>query len=75
MTVTERIKKTRKSKGVSQTFIAERLGMTVSSYNMKENGKRPISTVELEKIAAILEVPIMIFFEDKIHVELNVGTA
>lgn len=39
MLLHEKIRALRKSKGMSQTFIAERLDMTVSSYNMKENGK------------------------------------
>ncbi|WP_438447448.1 helix-turn-helix domain-containing protein [Gorillibacterium sp. sgz5001074] len=67
----ERIKAIRKSKGISQTFVAEKLGMTVSSYNMKENGKRPISTDELEGIASALREPITNFFDHEFHVKLN----
>ncbi|WP_426447649.1 helix-turn-helix domain-containing protein [Paenibacillus sp. S-38] len=69
MLLHEKIRALRKSKGMSQTFIAERLDMTVSSYNMKENGKRPISTTELESISRVLEVPATVFYEENFHVK------
>jgi len=58
----KRIKVIRKSKGITQTFVAKEVGMTVSNYNMKENGKRPISTKELELIAVALKEPVVNFF-------------
>jgi DNA-binding XRE family transcriptional regulator len=70
----ERIKIVRKSKGISQTHVANEVGMTVSSYNMKENGRRPISTDEIENIAIALDVSPGIFFDDEFHVKLNIDT-
>lgn len=58
----EKIKRVRRSKNVKQAVIADVLGITVQAYSMKEGGKRPITTVELELIAAVLEVPVSIFF-------------
>ncbi|MFP7414328.1 helix-turn-helix domain-containing protein [Priestia filamentosa] len=71
MKLHEKIRFLRKSKGVSQTFIAEKIDMTTSGYSMKESGKRPITTNELEVIAKALEVPATVFFEEEFHVKLN----
>ncbi len=73
MELFERIRIIRQFKGVTQTFVATELGMTISNYNMKENGKRPIKTFELEAIAKALGEPVAIFFDENIHVKLNVG--
>lgn len=69
MKLYEKIKEIRKSKGVSQTFVAKKLNISVSGYSMKESGKRPITTSELEEIANALEVPATIFFEQEFHVK------
>ncbi|MEN0666945.1 helix-turn-helix transcriptional regulator [Caldifermentibacillus hisashii] len=71
MKLNEKIRMYRKSKGISQTYIAKQLNMSVSGYNMKELGKRPITTTELERIAEILGVSASIFFELEFHVECN----
>ncbi|GIO33209.1 hypothetical protein J2TS6_43500 [Paenibacillus albilobatus] len=74
MELNERIKFVRQSKGVTQTFVASESGMTVSNYNMKENGKRTISAKELEAIAKALGEPVAIFFDENIHEKLNCVT-
>lgn len=56
MEIHEKVSELRISKGISQTFIASKLDITVSGYNMKERGKRPISIKELELIAKTLDV-------------------
>lgn len=71
MELFERIKIVRQSKGITQSFVATESGLTISNYNMKENGKRTISANELESIAKAIGVPISIFFDEKIHVKLN----
>jgi len=63
LNINERIKLVRKTKGFTQQHMADNLEMTVSSYNMKENGKRSIDTKELEKIASVLGVQTVIFFK------------
>ncbi|MFX8004375.1 helix-turn-helix transcriptional regulator, partial [Acinetobacter baumannii] len=67
----ERIKAFRKSKGISQTYVANKLGIGVSGYSMKESGKRPINTDELEVIARALGASASFFFDDEFHVKLN----
>lgn len=71
MTINEKIKAVRSFKGVKQKNIAEALGLTVQAYSLKERGKRPITTTELEIIANKLNVPITIFFEDNFNVKFN----
>lgn len=75
MQLCENIRAYRKSKGISQTYMAVNLNISVSGYNMKELGKRPINTNELQEIADILGVSATIFFEDGIHVKFNKTTA
>lgn len=48
----------RKSKGLSQNFLAEKLCVTVSNYNRRERGQTKISADEWQKIAKVLEVPL-----------------
>ncbi|MBB6446513.1 helix-turn-helix domain-containing protein [Bacillus benzoevorans] len=71
MQLHEKIRSCRKSKGLSQTYMAKKLKMSISGYNMKELGKRPINTDELQEIAKILGVSASIFFDEKFHVEWN----
>ncbi|KAA0941582.1 helix-turn-helix transcriptional regulator [Sporosarcina sp. ANT_H38] len=71
MEIHEKVSELRISKGVSQTFIASKLDITVSGYNMKEHGKRPISIKELELIAKIFNVETSSFFDNIIHVKCN----
>ena len=71
MLINEKIKAVRNFKGIRQKTIAEALGLTVQAYSLKERGKRPITTSELETIANQLDVPITIFFEDNFNVKFN----
>ncbi|GIN99051.1 hypothetical protein J6TS1_49210 [Siminovitchia terrae] len=61
----ERVREIRRSKNVKQAVIANTLGITVQAYSMKERGRRPITTVELESIAAVLDVPVSLFFREE----------
>jgi len=71
MLLHEKIKAVRNFKGIRQKPIADALGMTVQAYSLKERGKRPITTSELELIAKQLNVPITVFFEDNFNVKFN----
>jgi len=53
----------RKSKGFSQSQIAERLCMDTSSYSRREKGQIQIHITEWEKLAKILEVPLKEIYE------------
>lgn len=71
MTVYEKIKAVRKFKNIPQKDIAKALNLTVQSYSMKERGKRPITTTELEIIAEQLNVPVSVFFEENFNIKFN----
>lgn len=71
MLIHEKIKAVRNFKNIRQKHIAEALNLTVQSYSLKERGKRPITTTELEIIAKRLNVPVAIFFEDNFNVKFN----
>ncbi len=72
MEINEKVKVLRDSKGISQTFMAKKMNITVSGYNMKEHGKRPISIKELEQISELLDVKVSYFFEERFHVECKI---
>ena len=55
----------RKSKGLSQQQLAEKLCMDVSNYNRREKGQSKISSNEWEKIANLLEVSVEDIFESE----------
>ena len=55
----------RKSKGLSQSEIAERMGMDVSNYCRRENGQMKIPLREWEKLAVILDVSVEDIYESE----------
>ena len=69
----QRIRRIRKSKGLTQTRLAERIGIPVQTYNGYELGRRKITTDTLEKIATALNEPIENFFEIKLYESKNKG--
>lgn len=64
------LKSKRVLKGISQSEMAERLGISLVTYNKKETGKIEFKRDEIEKIAVILELSISdvdeIFFDKKL---------
>ena len=71
MNLGERIAEIRKSKGVSQTFITNKLSKTSGWLSNIENGRRDIRAEELNKIAKILGVEVGIFFNQEINASFN----
>ncbi|SDH84085.1 DNA-binding transcriptional regulator, XRE-family HTH domain [Aneurinibacillus thermoaerophilus] len=67
MKVHEMIRKIRKSKGITQIHVAEKLDMPVQTYNSYELGRRRITVELLREIASVLNEPIENFFEEKIY--------
>jgi len=55
----------RKSKGLSQLQIAQKLNMDHSSYQRREKGQIKIHITEWEKLSKILEVPLEEIFESE----------
>lgn len=60
----KRIKELRALKGFSQEELAARADIDRTYVNSVENGKRNISIINIEKVAAGLEVSIQDFFKD-----------
>ncbi|MBU8732359.1 helix-turn-helix domain-containing protein [Cytobacillus oceanisediminis] len=75
MKLHEKIRAVRKAKNISQIVISNKLNITVQSYSMKETGKRPITTNELEIISNILGVSPSNFFDKEFNKKLNKTTA
>lgn len=70
-TVGSRIREIRKSKGISATFVASKLGLHPSTIGKYENGERGIDADLLPKIADALGVNVSIFFASEIDVSSN----
>ena len=58
-----RVRLRRKELGVSQAWLADRLGLTFQQVQKYERGANRISASKLYQIASVLEVPITYFFE------------
>jgi transcriptional regulator with XRE-family HTH domain len=56
----------RRRAGLSQMALAERLGMSVQSYQKYEYGKSLLSSERLMHIAEILDVPLTLFFSGEL---------
>mgnify|MGYP002403490241 CR=1 FL=1 len=67
MNINERVKIVRKTRQFTQQAVATHLNLSVSSYNMKEKGKRPIFTEELVAIADLFGINITLFFDKEFH--------
>lgn len=63
MTIGQRAREIRLSKGVTQAYINKRLGKSPGWLNNIEKGRRNIDADELKQIADILSVPIGEFFK------------
>lgn len=57
-----KLKGLRVEKGFTQEKIAEALGISTYSYNLKEQGKRDFTDSEISKLGEILGVESSIFF-------------
>lgn len=60
----ERIKKYLSSKGISQTFVANKTGIPISTLNAALNGNRKILAEEYFSICQALTVPLEEFIDD-----------
>jgi putative transcriptional regulator len=68
--IQERLRQARKAKGISMTFMAEKLGYkSASGYANIESGYTKLSLEAAKKIAEILDVELdELFFKEKLHV-------
>lgn len=66
MSVHENLKALREAKGVTKTFIANGLGMSLQGYSYLESGAVNITVERIKNIARLLGEPVNVFFDDKL---------
>ncbi|PCK22750.1 transcriptional regulator [Bacillus pumilus] len=71
MKVNEKLRNIRKSKGMTQKFVAQELNVPIATYNSYELGRRKIHVELLKDIANVLNEPIQNFFVNKIYETKN----
>lgn len=71
MQINKKVRQIRKSKGITQTFVANKLGVAVQTYNSYELGRRKIQAETLSRISDILNEPIENFFNQQIYETKN----
>jgi putative transcriptional regulator len=65
--VNRKLKSLRVMRNICQKEMSVKLGMAVSTYNLKENGVRQFTVEEAKKIVEILETPFdEIFFKQNV---------
>lgn len=57
------IKELRKSKGITQKFLASQLGITRQWFAKLETGDKEISKLQKERLAKIFNLPVEVFKE------------
>jgi transcriptional regulator with XRE-family HTH domain len=70
-TVSDRLKKVRLEKSISQDFLAKKLGFTQKAYSKIENNETKLNVEVLQRISEILEVPVETFFNNSQQPILN----
>jgi transcriptional regulator with XRE-family HTH domain len=64
--VYENVERIRKSKGVTKTHLAKKLGMTLQGYRHLTSGEVKLDVERLKIIAEALNVEISVFFDSKL---------
>lgn len=57
------IKEIRRNKGIKQSFVAAELGVTRQWFAKLEQGKKPLSKLQKEKLSQIFNIPLENFNE------------
>jgi transcriptional regulator with XRE-family HTH domain len=70
-TISDRLKKIRIEKNISQDFLAKKIGITQKAYSKIENNETKLNVEVLQKISEILDVPIESFFKGSSSPILN----
>lgn len=66
MPVHENVRMIREAKGVSKTFIAKGLGMSLQGYRYLESGSVKLDVERMKIIAHLLGEDSAVFFDDKL---------
>lgn len=72
MNISERIKDIRTARGLSQTFVARKLGVSMAVYNNMERGRSDLRASWIPRLAKIFECKPGDFFEENINNTLNI---
>lgn len=70
----ENIKKVREAKGVTKTFVAKKLGMSLQGYRYLEDGDVRLDVERMKSIGRILGVDSAIFLDDALTESVINGT-
>lgn len=62
----ENIRLVREGLGVSKTFVANNLGMTLNGYSLLERGISRLDVERMKRIACILNVNSSVFLDDSL---------
>lgn len=66
MPVYENIRLIREAKGISKTFIAKGLGMSLQGYRYVEDGSVKLDVERMKHISLLLGVECAVFLDDKL---------
>ena len=64
-TIGTRIRELREERGIKQEYIAERMGISQSSYGRLEKDDNRLTAVKLQSISEILKVSVSVLFGEK----------
>lgn len=66
MLVNENIRRIREAKGVTKTFVAKSLGLTLQGYRHIEDGDVKLDVERMKIIAHVLGVECAVFLDDEL---------
>lgn len=69
--MTRNLRALRELKGMHQTDVADRLGISLHSYSNKETGKREFTLEEAKKISELFGLPVDDIFFKQIDLRTN----
>jgi transcriptional regulator with XRE-family HTH domain len=66
MAVHDNVELIREAKGVTKTYIANKIGLSLQGYRHKATGNCSLDVEELKIIASALSVDVGVFYDDKL---------
>jgi transcriptional regulator with XRE-family HTH domain len=69
MDIGKKVRHLRKSRGMKQEFLAEKLNISINAISQYETGKRNIDLTTMKKLAEIFDVPIDYFIDENIELD------
>ena len=66
MNVNDNVKRIREAKGVTKTFLAKKLGMSLQGYRYLENGDVRMDVERMQEIANALGIKSAVLLDDKV---------